>query len=39
MGLRLPDGQEILNPPNNYQVVSSTLLIYLSDKPHLTAPI
>ena len=38
MGLRLPDGEEILNPPKNYQVVSGTLLIYLADKPKLASP-
>jgi len=38
MGLRLSDGEEILNPPKKYLVLPGTMLIYLADEPRLEPP-
>jgi voltage-gated potassium channel len=38
MGLRLPDGAEILNPPRDYLVLPGTMLIYLADAALLEPP-
>ena len=38
IGVRNPDGEEVLNPPKDYLVRPGTLLIYLSEKPLLDPP-
>jgi len=38
IGLRLPDGEEVINPRGSVQVAPGTLLVYLSEKPVLKAP-
>jgi len=38
IGLRFPDGEEVINPPRDVPVVPETLLVYLSEEPILEAP-
>lgn len=38
IGLRFPDGAEVINPRRDLQVVPGTLLVYLSEQPMLEAP-
>ena len=37
--LRLPSGEEVINPPRGRLVVPGTLLVYLSEQPVLEAPV
>jgi voltage-gated potassium channel len=39
IGLRLANGEEILNPPRDYLVMPGTMLIYLADTPVLEPPL
>lgn len=39
IGLRLPNGEEMINPPRTTAVPPGTLLIYLSELPILDAPV
>ncbi|MFT4977061.1 MAG: voltage-gated potassium channel [Myxococcota bacterium] len=38
IGLRFPDGEEVINPRGSVEVVPGTLLVYLSEQPVLKAP-
>jgi len=38
LGLRLPDGNEFLNPPRHTPIEPGTLLVYLAEEPVLAAP-
>ncbi len=38
IGLRLPNGEEVINPRRDLPVVPGTLLVYLSEDPILVVP-
>lgn len=38
IGVRLPDGEELINPPKSTMLNADTLLIYLAEKPLLDPP-
>ena len=38
LGLRFPDGVDLLNPPKDYLILPETMLIYLANEPYLDSP-